>query len=256
VGHGIDEGTDVLNNVEMIKFGDDEAINVVDLPALLPSDAIIGTDEADNLVGDEKDNRIDGKAGDDVISGGTGDDILNGGVGNDSLIGEAGNDILNGGKGIDTLRGGAGADVFKFVAGDNADVPSTTVFDTILDFESKSDVIDFNSALTHVNKATTAASGVAAISATTSIATFKATDKTFDQHLTAVEAGLTKSSAAANGGIAPIANNFALWKEGSDAYLFVTDGEAGITADDVLIQLTGVTLSAKNVLLDGNITAL
>ncbi|MDD5227242.1 MAG: hypothetical protein PHN45_00360 [Methylococcales bacterium] len=256
IGHGIDEGTDVLNNVEMIKFGDDEALNVVDLPALLPSDAIIGTDDADNLVGDEKDNRIDGKAGDDTISGGTGDDILNGGIGNDVLNGDVGSDILKGGKGIDTLRGGADADIFKFVAGDNGDVPSATVFDTILDFESKSDVIDFNSALTRVNKATTAASGVAAISASTSIATFKATDKTFDQHLTAVEAGLTKSSAAANGGIAPIANNFALWKEGSDVYLFVTDGEAGITADDVLIQLTGITLSAKNVLLDGNITAL
>jgi Ca2+-binding RTX toxin-like protein len=256
-GHGIDDGTDVLNNVEMIKFGDDEAINVADLPALIPSDAIMGTDDADPLTGDEKDNRIDGKDGDDTLSGGTGDDLLNGGNGNDVLNGDAGSDILKGGKGIDILKGGADADIFKFVAGDNGDVPSATVFDKILDFTSKSDAIDFNSALTHVTKATNAASGVAAISATTNIATFFKTDKTFDQHLAAVEAGLTKSSAAANAGIAPIANNFALWKEGSDAYLFVTDSEAGITADDVLIQLTGITLSAKNVLsLDGNLTAL
>ncbi len=103
VGKDVNEGTDLLSHVEMVKFGDDEAINVSDIkdtviavvPVVTPTTSIItGTDGNDNLVG---------TANADSITGGLGNDIINGGAGDDAIVGGAGTNLLTGGAGQDTF---------------------------------------------------------------------------------------------------------------------------------------------------------
>ncbi len=124
--------------------------------------------------------------------------------------------------------------------------PSNTNFGTIADFENWADIISFTNGidtnrinLTRVAHTTTASSNTAAISSTTSIATFDSgTFPTLAAHIAAVEFGLMASAMA----MVPTLGNFAVWQEGSNAYLFITDEQSGVGAGDVLVQLTGITL--------------
>ena len=97
---GTDEGTDMLTNVEFIRFTSS------------------GTFAADSLVSGSE---IDGTAGNDAaaVQGTTGADIINGLAGNDNINASNGNDTLNGGDGDDTLIGGNGADAVN--GGDGVD---------------------------------------------------------------------------------------------------------------------------------------
>jgi Ca2+-binding RTX toxin-like protein len=70
-------------------------------------------------------------------------DKLLGGTGNDTLVGGLGNDALVGGGGNDNLTGGLGSDVFVFNSAANA----TTNKDTITDFLSGSDKLQFSKAV-------------------------------------------------------------------------------------------------------------
>ncbi|QTR52597.1 beta strand repeat-containing protein [Thiothrix unzii] len=182
----------------------------------------------------------------DVLSGGAGVDVLNGGAGNDTISSGDGNDTITGGTGADVLTGGAGVDTFVFTPGDNA-TPSTTVFDTITDYRLGGDsVIDFAAALAVGTQTNAAAAGVATVGAA-GFLTFNAADTTFAQHLIAAEAALSGGAA----------NRAVVWQEGADSYMFVTDAVAGVGANDVLIQLTGVTSTATGfTFAGGNITAI
>ena len=71
------------------------------------------------------------------------DDWLTGGTGNDTLLGGNGADQLRGGAGNDTLTGGAGADFFIFDTTPSA----TTNKDTITDFVSGTDKLEFSKAI-------------------------------------------------------------------------------------------------------------
>lgn len=68
-------------------------------------------------------------------------DVLKGGAGEDAINGMDGDDILQGGGGADVLFGGAGSD--RFVYADANDSSEETGLDTILDFLSGVDFIDF-----------------------------------------------------------------------------------------------------------------
>ena len=68
-----------------------------------------------------------------------GNDQITGSSGNDHLIGGSGNDVLTGGSGNDVLTGGSGSDHFVYSL--NPLVP--VGIDTITDFNSAEDVIDF-----------------------------------------------------------------------------------------------------------------
>ncbi|WP_062120779.1 beta strand repeat-containing protein [Aureimonas sp. AU40] len=185
-----------------------------------------------------------GSAGNDIIIGGSAGDTLNGGAGVDNINGGAGNDIITGGTGADILTGGAGADRFVFAAGDSG-LPSATNFDTITDFTKGSDIIDHAAAITFVTNGT-ASSGVAAINAQ-GIATFNAADTTLAQQIAAVEAGINAGGAAAAG-------QTAIFQNGSDSYVFISDGTDGVGANDVLIKLTGVTGLTTSTLTSGDLT--
>ncbi|MEI8632117.1 PA14 domain-containing protein, partial [Vibrio sp. PP-XX7] len=98
---------------------------------------------------DDASDLLDGGGGNDHLYGNFGDDILIGGTGADSLFGDAGNDILIGGTldgndsgGGDSLTGGAGQDLFV--------LDSSSVVDTIEDFNSDEDAIDLSHVMSDI----------------------------------------------------------------------------------------------------------
>ena len=163
--------------------------------------------------------------------------VIVGGSGVDSIVGGTLADVITGSAGSDVMTGNGGADTFAFATGSSGGAPSDTVFDTITDFTTASDIIDHGSSITLV--ATTASSsGVAALS-TAGVATFNAADNTLALRIIATEAGINAGSTTAAG-------QAAVFQFGADAYLFISDGTDGVGANDVLIKLTGVdtTLAA------------
>mgnify|MGYP003693816931 CR=1 FL=1 len=90
-------------------------------------------------LGTGKDDTIYAGSGNDTVKGNGGDDTIYGGSGSDTINGNNDNDTIVGGFGADNLTGGNGNDRFVYlsVADSNA-----TRFDTITDFQSRSDTID------------------------------------------------------------------------------------------------------------------
>ena len=172
---------------------------------------------------------------------------ISGGAGNDTIVGSAQAQTIIGGSGNDTMTGGAGVDTYKFANTGDSGTPSANSFDTITNYVTTADIIDFTGALTTLTNATTAGAGVAAIGTNNKVTGFNAADTTLAQHIVAVEAALTKSTGAANTGTTPTALNYAVWAEGTDAYMFVTDGISGVTSGDTLIKLVGVLGTAGTV---------
>ncbi|ULQ45279.1 Ig-like domain-containing protein [Flagellatimonas centrodinii] len=102
------------------------------------NDSVDGGSGNDTIFGGNGLNTLVGNDGNDEITGGVDVDVIDGGTGNDQIFAGRGN---NAGAG-DTLTGGAGADTFYYV--ERAD-SSTSLSgrDTITDFQTGSDVIDF-----------------------------------------------------------------------------------------------------------------
>jgi Ca2+-binding RTX toxin-like protein len=161
-------------------------------------------------------------------------DTITGTAGIDTINGGAGADTITGGAGADILTGGTGADTFVFAAGASG-TPSATNFDVITDFASASDVIDYAAAITIEAGGATTTAGTALISAS-GIATFNADDDTLAERITAVQAAIALGT--------NVAGESAAFMSGSDAYMFISDGVAGVGANDVLIKLTGVNLAS------------
>lgn len=109
VSGGAEIGTDILSNIEFVRFDDGDF-------ALTPAGPA-ATEGNDNITGSIAGDVIDALGGNDIVDGAGGNDQLSGGAGNDRLIGGAGDDTLNGDGGSDTLIGGAGADTFNGGAG-------------------------------------------------------------------------------------------------------------------------------------------
>lgn len=133
------------------------------------ADAIAGGAGNDYLSGGAGADNISGGAGNDTIYGGTENDVIFGNAGNDTIYGDDGNDTIYGGAGTDSMTGGAGADTFGF-QGDNlvaaATITSfTAVTDTVVDFVSGTDKLDFATAATATSYAeeTVAAASLAAL---------------------------------------------------------------------------------------------
>jgi Ca2+-binding RTX toxin-like protein len=151
-----------------------------------------------------------------------------------TLTGSAGIDTITGGSGADIITGGTGADIFKFTTASTA-APSATVFDTITDFTTASDVFDYVANVTIVTNGTTAASGTGETNSS-GITTFHAADSTLALRIIAAEASIATGTAANGQGTA--------FMFGSDAYVLISDGTDGIQATDTLVKLTGVDLTA------------
>lgn len=123
-----DEGTDLLRNVELLRFtnpliGDITRDDISRFHYTDPGTPnLTGTEDKDFLFGDDAANYLDGAGGGDLLFGGRGDDFLSGGDGDDLLFGGDGDDLLIGGAGGDTVHGEAGNDdiVFGIASGDTA----------------------------------------------------------------------------------------------------------------------------------------
>ena len=103
---------------------------------------------------------ITGNAGANKLTGTAYADSLDGGAGNDSLMGGEGDDSLIGGNGNDTLTGGTGLDHFIFTAAPSA----LSNKDTITDFVSGMDELQFSKAIFASLGETGKLSGVAFLS--------------------------------------------------------------------------------------------
>lgn len=178
---------------------------------------------------------------------------LTGNSKSNTLTGNGGNDRLIGGNAKDILVGGAGSDTFVFNAGDSGQ--TTKTFDIIKDFAKGAvgtgDLIDYVTILTVGSSSGSATSSQASINQATGIASFAA-----------------KSGASLADAIADIASSFnsttdsqgefAFFKVNNKGnyYAFISDGNAGVTANDVVIQLVGVTTINAIDLADGNLNIL
>jgi hypothetical protein len=187
-------------------------------------------------------NRIAGTAVADDLAGTSLADTISGGLGNDKIIGLAG---------ADTLSGGAGSDKFVFSMGDSDQTDSLA--DIIRDYTigavGTGDVIDFSQALTVGGSEATATVSQASINQTTGVATFASGEgATLGDALADISSRFTTAT--------DTAGEFAFFKVNrtGDYYLFISDGVAGVSANDVLIKLVGVTdITAIN-LNSGNLT--
>ena len=136
------------------------------------------------------------------------------------------------------LIGGAGADTFVFDAGDSG-TPSATTFDTISDFEVGSDSIRFTSTLLVDQQNNNASPGTAMIDAFAA-ATFNPVDDTLNERITAVQNALDTDGSNAG--------EFAVFENGGNSYVFISDGSGALDGGDVLIEVAGITeLNASTV---------
>ncbi len=125
-----------------------------------------------------------------------------------------------------------------------------TAFDTITDWTSGYKIDSTTSALSIAVK--TAATATSAAISSTGLATFDATDNTLAKKLIAVAAGIANGTTGvtANTGT-PVAGNTAVFVDGSDTYVFISDATAAVGATDVLIKLTGIA-ATTGLVLDGS----
>lgn len=194
---------------------------------------LLGNSGNNVLDGGAGDDLLDGDLGNDKLIGGSGDDEMWGGAGNDVLNGDAGNDSLAGGTGADSLTGGSGDDAFGFAAGDSG---QATGFDKVLDFDLSADsIVYFNSDL-NIGGTDEAATSTQASIDSNGVATFAAGSGIKMADALGDIAARFAAAGDAQG-------DFALFQLNNkgDYYLFISDGVFGVTANDVVVQLVGVT---------------
>lgn len=191
-----------------------------------------------------------GGRGSDRLIGADGIDSLWGGSGNDTLTGGGGADMIVGGAGADSMGGGSQSDTFVFSAGDTGQLSD---IDLIVDFAKGAvnvgDQIDYAVSLRIGGGAATPSASQASINQRTGIAAFAArSGTTLSDALSDVAARFTAERDAAG--------EFALFRinNGGDFYLFISDGEASITSNDVVVRLGGITSVSGIDLTGGNLS--
>ena len=185
------------------------------------ADTLVGGQDNDIAVGGQDADTLLGNLGDDQLFGNKGNDVLNGGMGNDSLYGGQGDDVLTGGKGDDLLFGNAGNNTFQFNVGDTDFASGVSTGDTVGDFKSGTDKVDF-------------AAGPAGTSS--NFASGAVTGGNFAALQAAAQQLLTNGA------------TYAFETDGTDGYLFTNAGSTnGSTIDDA-VKLAGVkSLQASDI---------
>jgi hypothetical protein len=187
------------------------------------------------------------------VSGSAFGDTIIGKSGNERFFGNGGNDRLDGGLGADTLVGGVGSDTFVFVLGQSGQTLPT--LDIISDYAKGllniGDVIDYGSLLTVGGSNLAATATEASINTTTGVASFAAgSGATLADALADITARMT----AATNSIGEFA--FFNVNASGSFYAFISDGIAGVTTGDVVMQLNAVTSINTIDLTNGDITIL
>ncbi len=203
------------------------------------------SDTNDIISGNTAANTILGLDGVDTIAGLGGADIIDGGNGGDRITGGLNND---------TLTGGLNSDIFTFALGDSGqtDVTKDIITDYTKGLVGVGDKIDFTSAALSIGgSALVATATEASINATTGVASFLAGSGT-----TLADALLDIATRMTTAGNA--LGEFAFFKVNNTGnfHMFISDGVAGVTANDTLIQLTNQTAINTINLTAGDITIL
>jgi hypothetical protein len=165
--------------------------------------------------------------------------LLTAGAGSDSVTGGSAADTINGGASADVLTGGGGADTFVFsnASTGDPDLNNVVTFDTIADYVSGTDIIDFGgTSIAQSADAGAAAAGHAGVAS--GVVTFNIADDTLLERLIAVEDAISENTNGTSGDAA--AGDALIFSFGSDSYIFISDATAGVGATDVLIKLTGI----------------
>jgi hypothetical protein len=226
-----------------------------------------GNDVQDNFF-NQSGGSITGSSGDDIIVNGTTSGVtLTGGAGNDVLFGNSGSDILIGGAGADILTGGSGSDTFRYVSGDTAitiggsgDNGTIKGYDVIKDFAptgASADVLDLPGTLA----AATSTTGTDGTNSTLTIGGLQISSHAISNGIitfstTAVFG--TALSLTTTAGVAAVVdylehNNIGALKVvaftatingTTHTYVYEQVGSAPSAANDILIDLQGVTLTA------------
>jgi Ca2+-binding RTX toxin-like protein len=165
-----------------------------------------------------------------TITGGTGVDTI-------TLAGAVSNvATITGGTGLDAITLGAahtGGVTLVLTAESAAPTSATTVDSVVTNYIKSLDKISAPALILGVQTAA-AASGVATL--TSGVATFHADDNDLAKHFAAVAAALQATPGAT-----------AIWTEGADSYIYVSDGTLTNAATDYAVKLVGVTAGALTI---------
>ena len=150
-----------------------------------------------------------------------------------TITGSSGIDNITGGTGADTLSGGLGSD---------------TISDYLKGAVGTGDVIDYTANLTIGGIADAATSTTASINQSTGVVTFAAGEGlTLADALSDVATSVNTGNSAGDFAFFQVANT-------GDYYLFISDGVNDLGANDVVIDLVGVTSISTIDLTGGNLT--
>jgi Ca2+-binding RTX toxin-like protein len=171
---------------------------------------------------------VNGAGNDDnniIIGYGAGNNNINGLGGNDSIDGGDGNDTINGGVGSDTLNSGTGSDTFNFQFGQSTYLAT----DRITDFTINTDKISLFSPAGIAASTPTSFSRANDNNSTTLLALAQAV-------YTDANGALTGNQSLVNGGAAIVVSTGAGI---AGIYLVIDDGIAGLSTNDLVVNITG-----------------
>jgi len=215
---------------------------------------------------------LDGTSTNDILIGRDANtDTILAGDGNDHLYGLGGADSLTGGLGADMMTGGAGADTFvintghsRAILGGSADVGTISGFDRITDFDTAADILNLQGSpvavanTTGTNGANSVLTvGGAAISShaiTNGVISFDdvnnfagALTLTTDAHVAAAVDYLQRNDLGASG-------STVAFVAGGRTFIYEQVGNSPNAANDILVELQGVSLANLTTLIGSRIT--
>jgi VCBS repeat-containing protein len=208
--------------------------------------------------------------GNDTINAGTGNDIVFGQEGNDIIDGGDGDDLISGGTGSDTVTGGIGIDTFVVSTGESrATIGGTGNGGTITGFDR---ITDFNIAVDILNlQGSPAAAGNATVNGNNSVLTIGGQQVsshsitngviTFDDQGSFASALTitTNAQVAAvvdylqRNDLGPAGTTVA-FAAGGRTFVYQQVGATQSAANDILVELQGVTITNLTTLIGTRIT--
>ncbi|WP_326914036.1 beta strand repeat-containing protein [Sphingopyxis chilensis] len=208
--------------------------------------------------------------GNDTINAGAGNDIILGQEGNDTINAGGGDDLIQGGTGRDVMTGGTGGDTYVFNAGDSRPTlggsgngGTITGHDVITDFNLAADILnlpgtpvpDGNGAVDGTNSVLTiSGQAIRSHSVTNGVITFddnnsfaNALTLSSDAHVAAAVDYLQRND------LGPAGTTVA-FVAGTRTFVYQQVGADANPANDILIELQGVTITNLTTLIGTRVT--
>jgi hypothetical protein len=124
------------------------------------------------------------------------------------------------------------ADIFSFSSGDIG-LPADNNYASIYNFNTGDRIAYSSGVMSIVGNSAPAIPGKASIDLSTGIALFDSSDATLAQQLSAVERAISDVNLHAKG-------HMAMWGNGSDTFMLITDDRNGLTDGDAFIRIVDV----------------